>query len=97
MKKVLYPWVATIANCKENLSLGIIGQIEYHLHKDNSWVGLEFTSKTDLQLKKRKLEQEGYSYDKITYFEPTLYKLENPNLSANETFKYLTDYLTNLL
>jgi hypothetical protein len=36
--KIEYPFEPTIVGCKAELERGVIGHIDYHLHKDNSWV-----------------------------------------------------------
>ena len=97
MSKVSFRIIPTLNTCNENLKEGVIGWIEYHLHKDNSWIVNPFTSIKDMHSKIRELKNEGYDYDLITYFEVTKYRLENPHLSAKEHFQYLIDYLHNNL
>jgi len=95
-KKVLFTPKWTIKDCQDYLDKGIIGIINYHLHKDNTWIGYEFTSLEDEVTKLKELIKDGYSYDNVTYFKVSLYKLENPNLTTKEIFKYLIDYLVGL-
>jgi hypothetical protein len=97
VKKIQYPFEPTIIGCKAELENGVIGHIDYHLHKDNSWIGYSFTSLKDKNEKIKELKAEGYDYDKITYYQIELYKLENPNATREEILKYWTDYITNLL
>ena len=73
-KRYLPNW--TLQNCIDYLKNGVIGIIEYHLHKDGSWIGYEFTSSEDKEVKLKELKQSGYVYDKITYFEPLKIRLE---------------------
>lgn len=82
--KVEFAPTFSIECCKENLKEGLMGIIEYHLHKDNSWVGLPFVSIKDKMEQLDKLKKEGYKYDKITYFKPLLDKLENPDRTPTQ-------------
>jgi hypothetical protein len=62
-----------------------IGIVEYHLLKDNSWIGEEFSSVEERNTITAKLEKFGYKY-KVTYYELIKFEIENPNLTA---FDYL--------
>ena len=95
--KIEYPFIPTISNCKENLAIGNIGHIDYHLHKDNSWVAYPFKTLNERNSNIKELEKEGYDYDKVTYYQIELFRLENPKATKDEVLKYCTDYFTNLL
>ena len=87
----------TISTCKEELANGNIGQIEYHLFKDNTWTALPFTSLKDKHEKVKQLEHDGYDYDKVIYFEHEIYKLENPQLNHFDYITNLTNYLQSIM
>ena len=95
--KIEYAFQPTIIGCKAELEKGIIGHIDYHLHKDNSWVGYSFKTLNERNTNIKELEKEGYDYDKVTYYQIELFRLENPNATRDERLKYSTDYFTNLL
>jgi hypothetical protein len=94
--KIEYPFIPTIIGCKAELEKGIIGHIDYHLHKDKSWVGYQFTSLNDKNDKIKKLEKEGYDYDKITYYQIELFRLENPNATIIDKNKHDSNYFKTL-
>ena len=95
--KIEYPFIPTISNCKENIANGDIGLINYHLHKDNTWVGCSFKTLNERNANINVLEKEGGDYASIHYYQLELFRLENPNATRDEMLKYSTDYFTNLL
>lgn len=51
------------------IAKGNIGQIEYKLHKNKTWVAQYFTSIDDMRCKLNLLKINGYNIDLIIYFE----------------------------
>ena len=90
--KVEFAPTWTIDACKENINKGLMGIIEYHLHKDNSWIGYPFVSMEDQNEKLKELKELGYKYDKITYFKPLLDKMENPNRTPQQHLHNLMNF-----
>ena len=82
----------TIQNCIDNLNNGLMGIVEYHLHKDNSWIGYPFVTMEDKNKAIAELKNDGYDYDTITYFEPTLQKLQNPTRTAEQHLNNLLSF-----
>ena len=78
------------------LERGNLGQIEYHLHKDGSWIAEPFKSLEDQKKKIDKLVVDEYKIDRVVYFATQLHYLENPKLSVFERFEYLKNYVIEL-
>lgn len=86
----------TKADYQNDLNRGYIGQIEYKLHKDKTWIAQLFTSLDDEKEHKKRLKRLNYKIDKVVYFELEVKKLDNPNLTVTEKMQNLIDYLHEL-
>lgn len=95
MNKVLYaPTTVSKTECTTALNQNIYGRVEYHLHKDNTWIAEEFK---DLKTKTKillRLKADSYKFDKVTYYEIELHFINNPHLTINEKIDYKLKYLT---
>jgi hypothetical protein len=95
MNKVLYaPTTVSKSECTEALKQNILGRVEYHLHKDNTWIAEDFKdaeSKNEILLR---LKANEYKFDKVTYYEIELHFINNPMLSVEDKIDYKLKYLT---
>lgn len=95
MNTVLYaPTTITKSECIQSINAGFLGRVEYHLHKDNTWIAEEFKDadhKTEILLR---LKADGYKFDKVTYYEVELHFIDNPILTVDEKIDYKLNYLT---
>lgn len=80
----------TKADYKKELANGTIGWIEYHLHKDKTWIAEPFQTLKECKEKLSKLEKNKYKGTPV-FFEAKLFKLDNPNLTAKEYLQNLID------
>jgi len=97
MNTVLYaPSTVSQSECINALQNGILGRVEWHLHKDGSWIGQEFKDLEEKEEILLKLKADGYVFDKITYYQLELFFLENPYLSLNDKIDAKLIYLSNL-
>lgn len=84
MAKIQWAVAPTINSCRDNLMLGNIGQVEYHLHKDNSWIAQPYKSEDEKQSIVAELKENGYRIDKVVDFNNTLNLLtRNINIQLN--------------
>lgn len=84
MAKIQWAVATTINYCRDNLMLGYIGQVEYHLHKDNSWIAKLYKSEAEKQSIVVDLKKNGYRIDKVVDFNNTLNLLtRNINVKLN--------------
>ena len=67
----------TINNCRENLVNGFIGQVEYHLFKDSSWIAWLYRNDEEKEKIIAELKKIGYSIDKVCDFKNTIVSLTN--------------------
>ena len=67
-KGILWKPEPNINHYREELLRGFMGQVEYHLFKDNSWIAHSYRNEQEKEQIIADLKKQGYSIDKVCDF-----------------------------
>lgn len=74
---ILWKPEPNINHYREELLRGFMGQVEYHLFKDNSWIAHSYRNDQEKEQIIADLKKQGYSIDKVCDFNLSIKMLIN--------------------
>jgi hypothetical protein len=76
-KGILWKPEPNLNHYREELLRGFVGQVEYHLFKDNSWIAHLYRNDQEKEQIIADLKKQGYSIDKVCDFKINVISLTN--------------------
>lgn len=86
----------TINDYKKELELGFVGQVEYRLHKDKSWIAQPFRNYIEKLEIEKKLKKDNYKVETITLFKQKIWLLENQSATSKQRLESYCIFLHKL-